>query len=346
MRRENQMIVQRFEEMLKNAQFSRIDSNIPEMKMFYRMYSDRAYVFHVCDARRAGIFDKVICQKIVGQIQEEFQNKGACQVYVLSVVFTADLKKARELAESDLSVWIVDTLCNRLMIYEHQPSDFMGIREYFERILTQTPVEKPLKKKNRYFSFCNTSIVLLNVLIFIWMEIMGDTQDARYMVAHGAMYVPYMINEGQMYRLFTAMWQHFGLEHLAGNMIPLLLLGDNLERAVGREKYIAIYLVSGLGASMCSFLYNLVTASFAVAAGASGAIFGVIGALFYVVASNRGRLEDMTILRLGILIVYILYAGITTPGIDNAAHIGGLVIGVLMAMLLYQGKGSARKNEC
>ena len=143
-----------------------------------------------------------------------------------------------------------------------------------------------------------------------------------------------------MYRLFTAMWLHFGFEHLSSNMFSLLLLGDNLERAVGKGKYILIYLISGLGASMCSFLYNFVTASYAVAAGASGAIFGVIGALFYVVAKNHGRMEDMTIFRLGILIVYILYTGISTPGIDNAAHIGGLVIGVLLAILFYQGKGS------
>lgn len=91
---------------------------------------------------------------------------------------------------------------------------------------------------------------------------------------------------------------------------------------------------------MCSFLYNFVTTSYAVAAGASGAIFGVIGALFYVVARNHGKLEDMTIFRLGVLIVYVLYSGITTPGIDNAAHIGGLIIGVLLAILFYHEKGS------
>ena len=128
------------------------------------------------------------------------------------------------------------------------------------------------------------------------------------------------------------------MQALSSNMFSLLLLGDNLERAVGKGKYILIYLLSGLGASMCSFLYNFITASYAVAAGASGAIFGVIGALFYVVIKNHGKLEDMTIFRLGILIVYILYTGITTPGIDNAAHIGGLVIGVLLAILLYQGR--------
>lgn len=339
------MVVQRFESMLENAQFSRIESNIPKMRMFYQIYSDKVYIFHVCDAREKILFDRYSYQKIIRQIQEEFFNRGFFRVDILSVIFTADIKKAKEFAEFGEAVWIVDTLCNRLMIYENQPPDFMGIREYFERMLAESPVQKPSKKKNRYVSLCNTCIVIINVLIFFWLEARGNTQSAYYMVEHGAMYVPYIIERGQMYRLFTAMWLHFGFEHLSSNMFSLLLLGDNLERAVGRGKYILIYLISGLGASMCSFLYNFVTASYAVAAGASGAIFGVIGALFYVVAKNRGRLEDMTIFRLGILIVYILYTGITTPGIDNAAHIGGLIIGVLLAILFYQER-RGEVNEC
>lgn len=339
------MVVQRFESMLENAQFSRIESNIPKMRMFYQIYSDKVYIFHVCDAREKILFDRYSYQKIIRQIQEEFFNRGFFRVDILSVIFTADIKKAKEFAEFGEAVWIVDTLCNRLMIYENQPPDFMGIREYFERMLAESPVQKPPKKKNRYVSLCNTCIVIINVLIFFWLEARGNTQSAYYMVEHGAMYVPYIIERGQMYRLFTAMWLHFGFEHLSSNMFSLLLLGDNLERAVGRGKYILIYLISGLGASMCSFLYNFVTASYAVAAGASGAIFGVIGALFYVVAKNRGRLEDMTIFRLGILIVYILYTGITTPGIDNAAHIGGLIIGVLLAILFYQER-RGEVNEC
>lgn len=339
------MVVQRFEGMLENAQFSRIESNIPMMNMFYRVYEDRAYVFHVCDCRDSMFLNRASYPQILQQIQEQFFSRGLFQVNILSVIFTADMKRARELATVESSVWIVDVFCNRLMIYENQPSDFMGIREYFERMLADAPVEKPQKKRSRYFSLCNTCIVILNVFIFLWMEIMGSTQDALYMVEHGAMYVPYMINNGQMYRLFTAMWLHFGIEHLSGNMIALLLLGDNLERAVGKGKYIVIYLISGLGASMFSFVYNFVTASYAVAAGASGAIFGVIGALFYVVAKNHGKLENMTVVRLGILIIYILYTGITIPGIDNAAHIGGLIIGILLAILFYQGEGSARRNE-
>jgi len=116
------------------------------------------------------------------------------------------------------------------------------------------------------------------------------------------------------------------------------LLGDNVERAVGRWKYLTIYLMSGLAGSCLSFAGALVTRRYAVCAGASGAIFGIIGALFYIVAVNRGRLEDMTTRRLGIMIAVSLYHGFTSSGVDNLAHIGGMIGGALLAMVLYKRK--------
>ena len=81
---------------------------------------------------------------------------------------------------------------------------------------------------------------------------------------------------------------------------------------------------------------DLTTGSIAVGAGASGAIFGVVGGLVYAVGINRGRLEDLTSRQLGVMILLTLYHGFTSMNVDNAAHIGGLVIGVLLGVLLYR----------
>ena len=131
------------------------------------------------------------------------------------------------------------------------------------------------------------------------------------------------------------MFLHFGISHLANNMLVLFFLGDNVERAVGHWKYLVIYLLSGLAGSGLSFAHAMLSGDYAVSAGASGAIFGVIGALFYIVARNRGRLEDMTTRRLGFLIFISLYHGITGSGVDNYAHVGGLIGGILSALVLY-----------
>ena len=81
---------------------------------------------------------------------------------------------------------------------------------------------------------------------------------------------------------------------------------------------------------------NLMMGSLSVGAGASGAIFGVVGGLVYAVGVNRGRLEDLTSRQLGVMILLTLYHGFTSMNIDNAAHIGGLAAGILLGILLYR----------
>ena len=76
-----------------------------------------------------------------------------------------------------------------------------------------------------------------------------------------------------------------------------------------------------------------------VSAGASGAIFGVVGGLIYVVGVNRGRLEDLSSVQLLILAAITLYLGFTSTGVDNAAHVGGLVIGIFLGLLFYRSPG-------
>lgn len=187
-------------------------------------------------------------------------------------------------------------------------------------------------------SICTNILILTNILVFIVLEVQGSTLDTKYMINSGAALAPLIVDYGQYYRLFTSMFLHFGIEHLFNNMLILFFIGDNLERVIGKIRFIIIYFVSGLGASALSCIYNYTRREIVVSAGASGAIFGVIGALFFVVIANKGRLEDITSLRLGLLIVFSLYYGFSQSGIDNMAHIGGFICGMVLAILLYRRK--------
>ena len=180
------------------------------------------------------------------------------------------------------------------------------------------------------------ALILINVLVFIAVEFTGTSQDAWHVLEYGAAYTPYIIQNGEVYRLFTSMFLHFGIEHLVNNMLVLFVLGDNLERALGHVKYLIFYLLCGVGANLVSMTVNLMTGSLSVGAGASGAIFGVVGGLVYAVGVNRGRLEDLTSRQLGVMILLTLYHGFTSMNIDNAAHIGGLAAGILLGILLYR----------
>ena len=130
-----------------------------------------------------------------------------------------------------------------------------------------------------------------------------------FMLAHGAMFAPLVVDHGQYYRLVTSVFMHFGVSHLLNNMLVLFVLGDNLERALGHVKYLIFYIVSGIVANIISIMVHMGSAYAAVSAGASGAIFGVVGGLVYVVAVNHGQLDGLTNRQLGFMIILSLYHG-------------------------------------
>ena len=180
------------------------------------------------------------------------------------------------------------------------------------------------------------SLAAINVIAFFVLELMGDTLDTEFMMQIGAVYPDLLAKKGEYWRLFTATFMHFGFEHLLNNMLILLCAGAILERALGHVKYLILYLCAGIGGSTLSFLQMLRSGDYAVSAGASGAIFGIVGALLWIVIRHRGRYETLTGKGLVFMIVITLYYGISTGGIDNWGHIGGLALGFLLGALLYR----------
>ena len=174
-----------------------------------------------------------------------------------------------------------------------------------------------------------------NVIVFFYLTFQGMTEDGAFMLEHGAMYVPYVLVSGEYYRLFSSMFMHFGFEHLVNNMVMLLVIGFTLEREIGTIKFLIIYLFSGLGGNLLSAVWDMMSGSFAVSAGASGAVFGIVGALLYVAIRNRGRIGDVSGRGLAFMVILSLYYGFTSGGVDNFAHIGGLLSGFILSVLLY-----------
>lgn len=143
------------------------------------------------------------------------------------------------------------------------------------------------------------------------------------------------VQRGEWWRLFTATFLHGGLMHLFMNMLGLVSIGILVERIYGHRLYILIYVGSGLMGSALSLHYSAQTA---VSVGASGAIFGVTGALLVGVYQHRDRLPKTfsknMISSMAIFIIYSLLQGFAKQGIDNAAHIGGLLGGAMLAFVL------------
>lgn len=185
-------------------------------------------------------------------------------------------------------------------------------------------------------------IVGINAVVFFVLSMSGMTEDGAFMLEHGAMYVPYVLENGEYYRLFTSMFLHFGFTHLMNNMVMLFFLGSILEEEAGRWRYLLIYLLSGFAGNVLSAVTELKTGSYAVSAGASGAVFGVIGGLIFIVIRNHGKLGRLRGRGLLFMAACSIYHGFISTGVDNAAHIGGLVCGIAAGAVLCR----KRHSEC
>lgn len=190
--------------------------------------------------------------------------------------------------------------------------------------------------------YVTIGIIAANVIVFGIMTIFGNTLDAEYMAEHGAMYPEYVSKGGEYWRFFTSMFMHFGLMHILNNMVMLGASGQMVEKAMGHVKFLITYLFAGICGSVLSYIIMLKKQDYAVSAGASGAIFGLVGALVWIVIANRGLYEGISRQQVIIMVVLMVYYGVSTSGVDNWDHLGGLADGFLISIVLYRKK---RYNE-
>ncbi len=162
-------------------------------------------------------------------------------------------------------------------------------------------------------------LIAINVLLFGFSFLTGVDEAAQ---AYG-MFPPAIAVNGEYWRLLSSAFLHGGILHILFNMYVLFVLGPTLERILGHLRYSVLYIVAALGGAVASFMFSDILT---VSVGASGAIFGLMGAL--VVAGRRLRYDITQVL---VLLVINVVIGFMSPGVDWRAHLGGLVVGAAVA---------------
>lgn len=185
-----------------------------------------------------------------------------------------------------------------------------------------------MKAKNNVVTIL---LIAVNVIIFLIEEVSGGSNDVQVALRFGAEYVP-LIQAGEYYRLFTACFLHFGFYHLISNMFSLYLMGRIVEQVFGKVRYLIIYLVSGITGNVLTFFLEVSTGSYSVSAGASGAIFGLFGTFAVMAISRKFRVASLW--QVILAIVLSLSPGFSDPEIGVSAHIGGLIGGFIISLIL------------
>ena len=187
-------------------------------------------------------------------------------------------------------------------------------------------------------------LFLVNAAMFLISEFMGTPGNTDTVLKLGAAYTPY-IRDGQYWRLVTSCFLHFGIGHLVNNMIALVAVGSILEKWLGHVRYFIFYMIAGLSGSILTYALELMSGEVSVSAGASGAIFGLIGIYAVILLRNRSRLGRNTILRVVFGVTLAVLPGFYNKGISLTAHLGGLLAGIVLGLATKGPGKSGRDGE-
>lgn len=182
-------------------------------------------------------------------------------------------------------------------------------------------------------TFVTWILIGANAVVFflIYRGLSAGEADVYY--RYGAMVSTSVTTPGEYWRLVTSTFVHFDLAHLAGNMLALFAIGVQLENGVGHVRTALFYLISGIGANIVSGFWDLHVGRVTLSAGASGAVFGLMGAMIVAALFAKETVGSLSVGQIVLMLAISLYHG-ADSSVDDAAHLSGLVFGMLLGALL------------
>ncbi|MBR0090321.1 MAG: rhomboid family intramembrane serine protease [Lachnospiraceae bacterium] len=184
-------------------------------------------------------------------------------------------------------------------------------------------------------STVTVTIVILNIIVFLLTLLFPDTvHDA------GVLNVYLVLQEGEYNRLLSAVFLHADFMHLFSNMILLFYLGAVVERNTGHILFALLYLTSGIVGNVITVAYEVSHRESWDSLGASGAVFGVMGAMLVLLfrVPKAQRMGSTLLTRVGFMVAYSLFMGLRSSAVNNVAHVAGLITGALLCLVMTAGK--------
>lgn len=331
---------------LCRAGYKKLSTATSEYAVYFTLETGYVNAVIFVDLEKKPSLTKEEYKEFKDKISWRFLDSGCTETHFMSVYMTDDLSRVNELWQQDRFEWILLTRENQLIIEEGKAEDFYGLKRILIKALNDDieidptwllPMECDPKGKP-YFSsvlqrpFVNHTIFILNLILFSGCILTGNLLYDLGMLSYQ------QVMEGEYYRIISSMFLHADMQHITGNMLILYYVGNIVERAIGHVKYLILYLLSGIVAAFASMAFSYMTDSYISSLGASGAVFGIIGALLWIAIRNHGHIEIMSVRKILFLIGYSLYSGFISTNVDNAAHVGGVIAGFVIAIVLYRAK--------
>lgn len=235
-------------------------------------------------------------------------------------------------------IWGIDTKNKTFLINKSQPNKFLNIEKYLQECFSTNTQEKSInnffedyqsinsliKSENIYITL---SLIFINLIVYSIISL-GINDINIAIIKYGIS--PYLIRQGEFYRLITFMFLHSGISHLISNSLSLYIFGTRIEKFLGKKAFILIYILGGIASGIFSFLF---TKSYSI--GASGAIFSLEGSILYFTIKEKRKLDGLDFYTMSIFSIVGIAMGFMDNTIDNAGHIGGFLIGIIICYIYY-----------
>lgn len=339
---------------LERSGYKKLSSTYSGIEIFFTIENGYVNGILVGDLEGSDVLDVNEYEQIRKKTQWRFMDGGCIDVHLLSIFVTDQLQKAREISVNEPFAWFIDTQIMELVIDPGKAEDFYGLKGQIEEWI-QTDYNPSLRSSlhdmvydvngKPYYKtildrpVVNHGIFVVNILVFTFCILTGNI-----LYQYGCSSYPTIVHEGEWYRLITSMFLHGDMTHITSNMVMLYYLGDLVERALGHRKYFVLYFGAGIMGNMVSLAYSNFIGEYSSSIGASGAVFGVFGALLWIAIRNHGQYDIFNVRKLLIAIGFSLFAGFTATNIDNAAHVGGFLAGFVLSMVLYRLNKNKKKK--
>lgn len=351
------------ENILYQHGYQRISLNISGIALFLRQKQEIGTVVVTID-ETTGLYLSREQFEHISETFRDFLRKRECYSAVfLYLLISEDDSSARRLFEDYENYWRIIPSENKLMVYEAGDGQFDELRPALER---QFPGRRSFREQEAYakqapygqqamygqraggflrnyapaafgkFPVVNAGIIIMNVIIFFGVDLFFFQDDRA--AEWGALNWYRVREYGEWYRLLSSMFLHEGIQHIFNNMLVLMYIGSCVEQQIGKIRYGILYLGSGILAGFTSMVYNMTLDNQVYSLGASGAVFGVMGALLFLVLFRNKYAGGYNVRQIVVMVMFSLYGGFASQGVDNAAHIGGFIAGFLLAAGLSIGR--------
>lgn len=326
-----------------NYNYQIIQTNTQDFKTYTTFNHSNLYLINIVSVDNSYTYSKDRINQFKHMIDKQLNNVNANKIIVLNLLITdngfsiyEDINYTPNLDEDIIDInWIIDSNEERLIIPSMQINDVMGLQKDLKKILKADENGYRVKaiQQNNEKPYVTYSLIVINVLVWIYMEINGGSTNTINLIRFGAVDFLSVFRKGEYYRIITSMFIHIGISHLLFNCFSLYIFGTRIEKYMKKWEYILLYMMSGILGGLTSIIVDLLNNRIAISAGASGAIYGILGAILVYSKVYKKHIGGISFYTILIMLIAGIAFGLMDSAVSNMAHLGGFLSGALIAFL-------------